>query len=493
MTTDAIAPSPSIVWFRQDLRLADNPALLGAVARGGPVLCVYILPGNDQPQVRAMGAASLWWLAGSLRALKADLAARGGDIVVLRGDARAVLPRLAAAIGAKAVLWNRRYAKAETEIDASIKAGLLSLGIDAQSFNAHLLNEPWSITSKMGGPLKVYTPYWRAVLANGPPDLPKPAPPTINGYRTPVPDALSVDDLGLEPTSPDWAGTMRAEWTRGEAGAKARLERFLDEGLDGYGEARNRPDLPSTSKLSPHLRFGEISIRQCWHASAQAHATGRTKASETDLEIFHKELVWREFSYHLLHHNADLAVANYTPRFDAFPWRDDPAGLKAWQRGLTGYPIVDAGMRELYATGWMHNRVRMIVGSFLVKHLLTDWRRGEEWFWDTLVDADPASNAASWQWVAGSGADAAPYFRIFNPIIQGEKFDPAGAYVRKWVPELAKLPNALIHKPWMAPPMILGAARVRLGGTYPKPIVQHEIGRDRALTAFKSLKVFTEA
>ncbi|MGL4438803.1 MAG: cryptochrome/photolyase family protein, partial [Bosea sp. (in: a-proteobacteria)] len=265
------------------------------------------------------------------------------------------------------------------------------------------------------------------------------------------------------------------------------------EGLDGYGEGRNRPDLPSTSKLSPHLRFGEISIRQCWHSAQQAHASGTTGASDADLEVFLKELVWREFSYHLLHHNPELATTNYAPRFDAFPWRDDHASLEAWQRGKTGYPIVDAGMRELYSTGWMHNRVRMIVGSFLVKHLLTDWRRGEEWFWDTLVDADPASNAASWQWVAGSGADAAPYFRIFNPIIQGEKFDPDGVYVRKWVPELDKLPNAVLHKPWTAPPMILNAAGIRLGSTYPKPVVQHELARDRALNAFKSLKLLTEA
>jgi deoxyribodipyrimidine photo-lyase len=486
--------SPSLVWFRNDLRLADNPALLAAAEHGGPVLCVYVLQDDAAtPKTRAIGGASRWWLAGSLRALKADLMALGGDLAIVRGDAAELVPRLAALIGASAVFWNRRYAKAETDVDTAIKAGLVDNGIAVKSFNAHLLNEPWTIASKVGGPLKVYTPYWRAVLAKGPPELPKPAPATIRGCADNVPGSLAIDDLGLEPTKPDWAGGMRAEWTRGEAGAKARLQRFLEHGLDGYGEGRNRPDLPSTSKLSPHLRFGEISVRQCWHAAEQAHASGLTRASDADLEIFLKELVWREFSYHLLHHNPELAHTNYTPRFDAFPWRDDNVALAAWQRGMTGYPIVDAGMRELYATGWMHNRVRMIVGSFLVKHLLTDWRRGEEWFWDTLVDADPASNAASWQWVAGSGADAAPYFRIFNPIIQGEKFDPDGVYVRHWVPELARLPNSVIHKPWTAPPMILGAADVRLGASYPKPVVQHEAARDRALDAFKSLKLLTEA
>lgn len=487
------APSlaPSIVWFRNDLRLADNPALIHAAAGDAPVLCVYVLDGSSA--VRANGGAARWWLAGSLRSLKADLQRLGADLVILRGDPASVITELARTTDAKAVYWNRRYAKSETDIDASIKTRLTTAGVEARSFNAHLLNEPWTITSKTGAPLKVFTPYWRAVLAKGSPAAPVPGPGRINGYTGVLPDSLPLDSLGLEPTSPDWAGGMRAEWTRGESGAQARLERFLDQGMAGYGEARNRPDLPSTSKLSPHLRFGEISIRQCWHAAVQAHASGQSKASEADLETFLKELVWREFSYHLLHHNPNLAEANYSPRFDSFPWRDDAASLKAWQRGMTGYPIVDAGMRELYATGWMHNRVRMIVGSFLVKHLLTDWRRGEEWFWDTLVDADPASNAASWQWVAGSGADAAPYFRIFNPILQGEKFDPQGAYVRKWVPELASLPNSVIHQPWTAPTLILGGAGVQLGKNYPRPVVAHDMARDRALGAFKSLKLPAEA
>jgi deoxyribodipyrimidine photo-lyase len=494
------ASSTAIVWFRQDLRLGDNPALSRAVALTGPdratrLLCVYI-HACAQPDQRPLGGAARWWLAGSLRALRADLQAAGNDLLVLEGDPALLIPALAGSAKARGVFWNRRHAKAETDVDAGIKTQLKADGFEVASFNGHLLNEPWTITTRAGGPMKVFTPYWRTVTALGPPSAPLsapaglPAPPDDlreilkQARLTPV----AVDSLGLEPTRPDWAGGLRAEWTRGEAGGRQRLAAFLSHGMDGYAEGRNRPDLPSTSKLSPHLRFGEISVRQCWHAAVQAHESGESRASPADLDTFLKELGWREFSYHLLHHNPDLARANHNARFDAFPWRGDGAGdLAAWQRGRTGYPVVDAGMRQLYATGWMHNRVRMIVGSFLVKHLLLDWRAGEDWFWDTLVDADPASNAASWQWVAGSGADAAPYFRIFNPIIQGEKFDPDGAYVRHWVPELARLPRSLIHKPWTAPPAILAAAGVQLGDTYPRPIVPHEQARERALAAFKAM------
>jgi deoxyribodipyrimidine photo-lyase len=494
------AHGSAIVWFRQDLRLRDNPALSHSVALSGPdgarrLLCVYIHATGTAGQ-RLLGGAARWWLAGSLRALQADLKAAGNDLLVLDGDPAVLIPALANAAKACGVFWNRRYAKAETEIDAGIKAQLKADGFEVASFNGHLLNEPWTITTRSGGPMKVFTPYWRNVTALGPPSAPLPAPPSLPAPPDNLAGMLTraglnpvaIDSLGLEPTRPDWAGGLRAEWTRGEAGARARLADFVTGGMDGYAEGRNRPDLPSTSKLSPHLRFGEISVRQCWHAAVQAHESGESRASAADLETFLKELGWREFSYHLLHHNPDLARSNHNPRFDAFPWRGDGAGdLAAWQRGRTGYPVVDAGMRQLYATGWMHNRVRMIVGSFLVKHLLLDWRAGEDWFWDTLVDADPASNAASWQWVAGSGADAAPYFRIFNPIIQGEKFDPDGAYVRHWVPELARLPRSLIHKPWTAPPAILAAAGVRLGDSYPRPIVAHEQARERALAAFKAM------
>ena len=483
--------SPVIVWFRDDLRLSDNPALTDAIASGASVLCVFVLD-DVGSGTRPLGGAARWWLAGSLKALDASLRAIGGRLDVFAGNQAEVILDLSRQVMASAVFWNRRYGGAETTIDTSVKTALREAGIRATSFNGHLLHEPWTVTSKVGGPMKVFTPYWRAVQAKGPPDMPLPAPTMISAATLPAKLSVmptDIADLALEPTAPDWAGGMRAEWTRGEQGALARLESFVMTGMKGYAVGRNRPDLPSTSKLSPHLRFGEISVRQCWHAATHAHASGRTNAGADDLDTFLKELGWREFSYHLLHHNPALSSSNYTPRFDAFPWRDDAASLKAWQCGMTGYPVVDAGMRQLYATGWMHNRVRMIVGSFLVKHLLTDWRAGEAWFWDTLVDADPASNSASWQWVAGTGADAAPYFRVFNPIIQGEKFDPDGAYVRAWVPELGRLPNSLIHKPWTAPPMILKAAGVTLGHTYPKPVVQHEMARDRALAAFKSLKL----
>jgi deoxyribodipyrimidine photo-lyase len=480
---------PSLVWFRDDLRLADNPALSHAVARGGPVLCLYVH--DPAPAAtRALGGAAAWWLAGSLKALGHALTELGGPLHVFSGDPRSLVPAIARAANASLVCWNRRYGEAETTLDAAIKAELKASGHEAASFNGHLLNEPWEVTGRSGGPVKVFTPYWRAARAKGEPAPPLPPPTRLIAAAPPAtgPQPVPIEALALEPVAPDWAGGLRAAWTPGEAGARGRLAQFLKDGLAGYAIQRNRPDLPSTSRLSPHLRFGEISVRQCWHAAVQAVASGASQAGEDDLDTFLKELGWREFSYHLLHHHPRLARDNYAPRFDAFPWAADTAGLKAWRRGRTGYPIVDAGMRELWTTGWMHNRVRMIVGSFLVKHLLLDWRTGEDWFWDTLVDADPANNAASWQWVAGSGADAAPYFRIFNPITQGETYDPDGAYVRRYLPELARLPTSLIHKPWTAPPAILAAAGVKLGQTYPRPIVQHEEARARALAAFQSLK-----
>ncbi len=483
--------SPVIVWFRDDLRLSDNPALSHAAESGAPVLCIFVMD-ESAPNVRPLGGASRWWLAGSLRALDKALRTIGGELHVFSGDQKSVVLDLAQRLGASNVVWNRRHGRAETTIDAEIKAALKDAGHGAESFNGHLLNEPWTITSKVGGPVKVFSPYWRAAMSKGPPAMPLPAPSRIEAAKLSAnggSEPTAIDRLGLEPTSPDWAGGLRAEWTRGEEGALARLDAFIDHAMDGYAAGRNRPDLPATSKLSPHLRFGEISVRQCWHAATHAHASGRSKASSEDVDTFLKELGWREFSYHLLHHNPELATVNYTARFNAFPWRQNEPSLNAWQRGRTGYPIVDAGMRQLYASGWMHNRVRMIVGSFLVKHLLTDWRAGEAWFWDTLVDADPANNAASWQWVAGTGADAAPYFRVFNPIIQGEKFDPDGTYVRAWVPELGHLPTNFIHKPWTAPPAALRAVGIVLGQHYPQPLVPHETARDRALDAFKSLKL----
>ena len=343
--------------------------------------------------------------------------------------------------------------------------------------------------AKQGKPFRVFSAFWRAACRLGAPPRPIPAPQTLS--FSVLPPALgarvvALADLALEPKSPDWAGGLRATWQRGEPGAQACLERFLTGGLPGYATNRDRPDKPNTSRLSPYLRFGNISVRQVWHAAMAAMVSRDSGIGEQDLEKFLSELGWREFSYHLLHHHPDLARRNLRARFDFTPWRMDPVALRAWQHGQTGYPFVDAGMRELWTTGWVHNRVRMIAASFLVKHLLIDWRQGEAWFWDTLVDADPANNAVNWQWVAGSGADAAPYFRIFNPVLQGERFDPDGVYVKRWVPELSGLSSSLVHRPWAATPAQLAAAGVRLGEAYPNRIIEHDEARRRALAALKT-------
>jgi deoxyribodipyrimidine photo-lyase len=481
-------PDPSLHWFRDDLRLADNPALAAAVGHG-PTLCLYIL--DEGGSRRRPGGASRWWLSSSLEALAAALAAKGGELVLMRGDPAEILPRIVEAAGIGLVTWNRRYDAESVALDSRLKTELTDAGTKVASFNAALLNEPWQVTTKTGDPMKVFTPYWRAARATGEPLAPIPAPGRIEALRLPAALAamtVAHAELALEPTKPDWAGGLREAWTPGEAAAAERLGEFISGPLDGYGEGRNRPDQVSTSRLSPHLRFGEIGPRQIWHATRSAIESGQTPAGSSDAEKFLSEIGWREFSYHLLFHNPGLATRNYNPRFDAFPWQQDAASLQSWQRGLTGYPIVDAGLRELWTTGWMHNRVRMIAASFLIKHLLIDWRQGEAWFWDTLVDADPASNAASWQWVAGSGADAAPYYRIFNPVTQGLKFDPKGLYVRRWIPEIGGLDDALIHEPWKADPHALRRAAITLGETYPRPIVELDFGRRRALDALAATR-----
>jgi deoxyribodipyrimidine photo-lyase len=478
----------SLHWFRDDLRLADNPALEAAVAHG-PTLCLYIL--DEGGSRRPPGGASRWWLSRSLKSLGAALATRGGELVITRGDPAAILPRVAALAQIDLVTWSRRYDTESVALDSRLKAELVAAGTKVESFNAALLNQPWQVTTRTGDPMKVFTPYWRAARERGDPPAPLPAPTRIKPLKLPAAVAgmaVSHADLALEPTKPDWAGGIREAWTPGEDAAAERLGDFLSGPLNGYGEGRNRPDHVSTSRLSPHLRFGEIGPRQIWHATRSAIESGQATAGPSDAEKFLSEIGWREFSYNLLFHNHGLATRNYNPRFDAFPWRRDDAALKAWQRGLTGYPIVDAGMRELWTTGWMHNRVRMIAASFLIKHLLIDWRDGETWFWDTLVDADPANNAASWQWVAGSGADAAPYYRIFNPVTQGLKFDPKGGYVRRWIPEIDGLEDDLIHEPWKADAAALRRAGIVLGETYPKPIVELDFGRRRALDALAATR-----
>jgi deoxyribodipyrimidine photo-lyase len=473
---------PGVVWFRDDLRLADNPALHAAVASKRPLVWVYVLD-EESPDLRPLGGAARWWLAGSLRALDASLRKRGGALTLRRGAAGKIIPKLARDIGAGAIYCNRRYDAAGVAVDHAVEQQLARDDIGFRTHQANLLFEPGVILSKVGKPMEVFTPFWRAALARGEPRAPLAAPKTINGIAL---KGDSLADWQLEPTRPDWAGGLRKIWTPGESGAKTRLETFLDAILSGYAQARDRPDQDGTSRLSAHLRFGEISPFQLWHAArvAQDAPRGR-RASAADVEKLLAELGWREFSYQLLARHPNLATQNLLRRFDAFAWRNDANALRAWQRGETGYPIVDAGMRQLWRTGWMHNRVRMVVASFLIKHLLVDWRAGEAWFWDTLVDADAANNPASWQWVAGCGADAAPFFRIFNPILQGEKFDPHGEYVKQNVPELAAVPVDFIHQPWKASPLERAAAGVTLGETYPEPIVDHAAARARALAAFK--------
>ncbi len=461
--------SPIIVWFRRDLRLSDNPALYHAAAKGAPVLPLYI---DETDRQTPDGAASRVWLHHSLKALSADM----DGLVLRKGAALQVLKSLIDETGAKAVYWNRRYGP-DREIDTTIKSALADQNLEVKSFNGCLLSEPWTIKPKSGAPYyKVYTPYWRAVLSqiDAAPALTRPE------FKILSVDGLSIDELIPLPNLPDWASKMLPGWTIGEHGAKVALRDFLDQALGRYASDRDRPDRPdATSRLSPHLAFGEISPRQIWH---------KVRGQDLDGGKFLSEIGWRDFSYNLLFHNPELRHQNFKSDFDRFPWISDSVRLKAWQTGQTGYPIVDAGMRELWETGYQHNRVRMITASFLIKHLMIDWREGEKWFWDTLFDADVASNPANWQWVAGSGADASPFFRIFNPMTQGQKFDPKGDYVRRWVPELTALPDKYIHSPWTAPDNVLNTAEIKLGEHYPNPIVDHKTARLRALEAYKSLK-----
>lgn len=461
----------SIVWFRNDLRLTDNPAL-AAGARHGSVVPVYIFD-DEAEGLRRRGGAARWWLHHSLAALDRSLRQHGSRLVLRRGKPERILPSLASECRASAVYWNRSYDRGSIEQEDRVQRALTHCGVVAESFKANLLFEPWEVKTSADTPFKVFTPFWRACRALPAPPLALPVPRQLPiPANEPAGDALT--SWRLLPTAPDWADGLRSAWTPGEAGAAERLSAFLDGALTGYRHSRDIPAREATSRLSPHLAFGEISPRQIWHAVS---AGGGTAA----VEKFLSALGWREFSYNVLFHSNDIARRNFRPEFDAFPWRRDDGALEAWQGGRTGFPIVDAGMRELWATGWMHNRVRMIVASFLTKDLLIDWRAGERWFWDTLVDADPANNPVNWQWVAGCGVDAAPYFRIFNPVLQGKKIDPQGDYVRRWVPELAGLPVDAVHQPWKAKGPTIADA-------YPPPIVDHAFARARALDVFHSLK-----
>jgi deoxyribodipyrimidine photo-lyase len=424
------APAPTLLWLRQDLRLTDNPALQQALQRGGPVIPVYIDTAAEEA-AWAAGAASRWWLHHSLAALDAALRQLGSRLVLRRGAALPVLQQLVSDTGADAVVWSRRYEPAVIERDRVVKTALQAAGVLAASHNSALLIEPWEISTQSGGPFRVYTPYWRRLMATLQPALPLPAPTSIAApARWPRSDALA--DLGLLPRT-DWYRGIEAAWQPGEAGAAARLAEFCGQGLEGYRDRRERPALAATSRLSPHLHHGELSPRQLWHAIGAAEARRGLPAAEWRHGKYLAELIWREFAHHLLFHFPQTVTEPLQSAFAAFPWREDAVLLEAWQQGRTGIPLVDAGMRELWSTGWMHNRVRMLAASFLVKNLRIAWQHGARWFWDTLVDADLASNTLGWQWVAGCGADAAPYFRVFNPLTQAAKFDPDGLYVRRWL------------------------------------------------------------
>lgn len=476
--------APVIIWFRRDLRLSDHPALYKAAGTGAPVIPVFILDEEGAGRWK-LGGASRWWLANSLRALQGDLEAKGSRLILRKGQVAEALAKLVEETGASAIYFTRGYEPYIVELESRLKRNLEKAGVECRRFGGHLLVEPEALRTSAGGPFKVFTPFYRACLAHDHPGAPTAGPRSLCAPRQwPASDELR--DWELEPRKPDWARGIAERWMPGEAGARTRLADFLDIAIERYPVERDRPDLPATSQISPHLAFGEISPRQIWYAAAAAAQADERK--ERGATAFLRELYWREFSYHLLFHWPGLPQQPFRKDFAAMPWRQDADALVAWQKGLTGYPIVDAGMRQLWITGWMHNRVRMIAASFLTKHLLIPWQTGEAWFWDTLIDADLANNAASWQWVAGSGADAAPYFRIFNPVLQGQKFDSQGDYVRRYVPELGRLPAKHIHAPWDAPPDVLRKAGVSLGHDYPHPIVDHKEGRRRALTAYEAIK-----
>lgn len=474
-----------IVWFRSDLRLTDHQPLLAAAASNRSLVACYVLDEHGPTDEWRLGGASRWWLHHSLAALAAGLEALGGRLILRRGPARQALKNLVAETGASKVHCSASAEPQGVELEQALGTDLEAHAAELVCHPGTLLFPPAAIQTQQGTPFKVFTPFWKTLLQLPDPGVPLPAPQRPAFFQGEIKsEALSA--LQLLPRAPDWASEFKSFWVPGEQGAHACLEEFLDDRLMDYKNARDLPHVDATSSLSAHLRFGEVSPRQVWHMvrdqAAQFPATG------SNAEAFLRQLGWREFSYSLLYHWPTLPTAPFRADFAAFPWRRDPTALKHWQRGQTGYPIVDAGMRQLWQTGWMHNRVRMVVASFLVKHLLIPWQDGARWFWDTLVDADLANNSSGWQWVAGCGADAAPYFRIFNPILQGKKFDPEGAYIYRWVPELANLPAKHVHEPWNAPAVVLDAAGIELGRDYPLPIVDHPVARGRALAAYDELR-----
>ncbi|MFY7697304.1 MAG: cryptochrome/photolyase family protein [Legionella sp.] len=461
--------SKAIVWFRQDLRVTDNPVLAAACRQHQFIIPIYIWDELSH----SLGGAQRWWLHHSLISLEQSLQKIGLNLCLRQGNALAILEQLVAEHHIGAVYWNRCYDPAAIQRDTQIKKHLQLDGVDVVSANGSLLHEPWDIRNAAGGFFKVFTPFWRTCINKL--IIPEEWRPSLGLQSIPV-NSDALTSWELLPTKPNWAEHFGEYWQPGEKGAQLKLHHFIEHYLCGYHHRRDIPNDHATSKLSPHLHFGEISPWQVWRAIDAARLN--QEIAIKSVERFCAELGWREFSYHLLYHEPTIVNNNFKKIFNQFPWANDDSSLRRWQQGQTGYPIVDAGMRELWSTGYMHNRVRMIVASFLTKDLFIDWRRGASWFWDTLLDADLASNSASWQWVAGCGADAAPYFRIFNPVLQGEKFDPQGAYVKRWVPELRDVPVHWIHQPWLAP------AGVK---NYPPPMVDHAEARKMALSYYKMI------
>lgn len=474
----------TVVWFRQDLRIADNPALLEAAERG-EVVPVYVVEDTDAG-AWVPGGAGRWWRGESLRDLDCALQKLGSRLIVLEGPAADALERVADATGATGVVWNRRYDPDAVCRDRDLKSRLRQRGLEVWSCNGSLLFEPWQIKTLGGDPYKIFTPFARTCLKFSAPRQPLAAPERLRSPK--VPSTLTPRSIESLCVHEQWTGGLAETWQPGSLFSINNLADFLEDKVEDYGDNREKPFLDGTSRLSPRLHFGEISPHQVWHATVARCGGAGALDPGTGSEAFLRELLWREFGHHILFHFPHLPTEPLRAPFRRFPWADDKTNRNAWRFGRTGYPIVDAGMRQLRLTGWMHNRVRMITGSFLVKHLLEHWLHGARWFWDNLVDADLASNTLGWQWVAGSGPDAAPYFRIFNPVRQGEKFDPEGHYVRRWVPELGTLPASHIHAPWEAPGDVLARGGVRLGETYPTPIVDHKHARARALDALETIK-----
>jgi deoxyribodipyrimidine photo-lyase len=475
-------PPPAIMWFRQDLRVSDNRALAAAVS-AGPVLPLYVLD-DEAPGQWRRGGASRVALFDALLRLERELRARGAArLFLMRGRTVEILERVATLGQVRAIHCTREFNPWSSDLETAVGQLCARRGWDFAAHPGALLHDPASLRTKAGGAFRVFTPFARAIREQVRIPQPREEPGQLQFWTGEIVSEAAGELLPEAGTS--WGRKLLRAW-RERSPPQQRLSDFVETGLGSYAERRDRPDLEATSGLSAALHFGEISPAQCWHATERAVMT-QGQNLRRGADKFLDELLWREFSYHLLAHAPHLPDACLRTEFASFPWRKDPAALDAWRRGETGYPLVDAGMRQLWATGFMHNRVRMATASFLVKHLLVSWTDGERWFWDTLADADLANNAASWQWVAGCGADAAPFFRIFNPVLQGEKFDPQGLFVRRWLPELADVPAPFIHRPWSAPPDVMRKAGVALGTTYPAPIIDHGRARLRALEAFASI------